>query len=269
MSRRRLIDRRQELELSQEDVAALIGVNVRMVRSYEQGTATPRQRRRTRLAEVYGWSPAKLTLVLHDEDEPAPLNGHAVPGWLGRLADIEQAAGSMAAWEPFAVHGLLQTEAYALAVERADAVTKSDDAIVRRVRSRLARQQALNRTDSLRLSVILDESVLHRVAGDRATMGEQLDHLAAVRPNVDLRVLPLAAGRFSAAFGAFALFWQPGMPAPWMAVTEDRAGPHYHDADHQPHAVQAHVDVFDHLAAHTLDPDSTIDLIRRMAKEYR
>jgi hypothetical protein len=204
-------------------------------------------------------------------DEPEPLNGHAVPGWLGRLAGIEQATSTLAAWEPVAVHGLLQTADYALAIESADAIPKGDDAIAHRVHSRLSRQAALDRSpDPLGLSVILDESVLHRIAGDHRVMADQLDHLAVVaeRPNVELRFLPLDAGRFSAAFGAFSLFTQPGATAPWLAVTEDRAGPHYHDADHHPQAVTAHVDVFDHLVAHSLDPSASLDLIRRTVKEY-
>jgi transcriptional regulator with XRE-family HTH domain len=268
--RQRLIERREQLGLSQAEVARRARCAEGTYRRYEAGTSTPRAGDRRPLAEALEWTPVQLAHAL--ADEPEPVNGHAAPGWLGRLAGIEQAASTLAAWEPVVVHGLLQTADYALAVESADAIPKGDDAIAHRVHSRLSRQAALDRSpDPLALQVILDESVLHRLAGDRQVMADQLDHLASMaeRPNVAVRVLPLDAGRFSAAFGMFSLFWLAGAVDPWLAVTEDRAGPHYHDADHHPQAVAAHVGVYDHLVAHSLDPTASMDLIRRVSKEFR
>ena len=64
----------------------------------------------------------------------------------------------------------------------------------RSVRVRLLRQQRLTREPALRLSVVMDESVLLRRVGDDEIMRVQLGHLvdAAELPNVDLRVLPLS-----------------------------------------------------------------------------
>lgn len=265
--RQRLVDRRDELGLSQEDVARAAGLTANSIRRYELGLSTPRGGDRRAYAEALEWTPTRLALAL--SGEPPPVNGHAVPGWLSHLASLEQGAAHLSAWEPLAVHGLLQTPDYALAVEQADATPKSEEAISRRVETRMARQAALHRNpDPLDLSVVLDESVLLRVAGSEAVMAEQLDHLVelSVCPNVDIRVLPLSAGRFSAAFGSFSLFVQAGAETPYMAVTEDRAGPHYLD---RPHELFAHTALFAHLSEVALDPGQTLDAIRRVAKEYR
>jgi Domain of unknown function (DUF5753) len=53
----------------------------------------------------------------------------------------------------------------------------------------MSRQRVLDAEIPLRLSVVLDESVLRRAAGGAEVMRDQLRHLvqAANRPNVDLR----------------------------------------------------------------------------------
>src|SRR5690606_14020342 len=120
--------------------------------------------------------------------------------------------------------------------------------------------------DPLQLSVILDESVLYRVAGDRSVMQGQLGHLliTGVRETIDVRVLPLDSGVFASAFGAFSVFNLPSSPEPYMACVEDRAGPHYLDRTHD---VAAHVALFQHLIDVSLSPAESTELIRTVLKE--
>ena len=65
--------------------------------------------------------------------------------------------------------------------------------IERLVRVRMQRQQVLDREAGLKLSVVLDESVLQRRVGNEQVMYEQLQRLArdADRPNLTLQILPL------------------------------------------------------------------------------
>jgi hypothetical protein len=239
-------------------------VAVASVAHWEQGRSTPLARHRRPLAEHLGVSLAELEALLDGDVSP---NGHQVPAWLGHLASLEQAAAQLWAFEATTIHGLCQTAGYATAVERADAVPKSDEAITRRVESRIARQAVLDRRpDPLELWVILDESTLQRVAGDSEVMGAQLDHLAdlAERPNVTLQVLPFAAGVF--AFGSFTLFTTEGTDAPYMACVEDRAGPHYLD---RPHELEAHTTLFRYLSGVALSPAETLDLIHAGKENLR
>lgn len=263
--RQRLVDRREELGLTQEDVARAAGLTANSIRRYELGLSTPRGGDRRAYAEALGWEPLQLAMAM--SDEPQPVNGHAVPGWLGHLASLEQAAGRVAAFEPVVVHGLLQTAAYACAIEAIGPDSVSGDAVARKVENRLARQAVLDH-NRFELAVVLDESVLRRQAGGRDVMAAQLDHLAEIsaHPAVDLRVLSLSSGVFSAAFGSFSLFAQPGASDPYMAVTEDRAGPHYLD---RPHELEAHSALFAHLSDAAWPPTASVDLIHAVSKEYR
>jgi hypothetical protein len=92
------------------------------------------------------------------------------------------------------VAGLLQTEAYARHIidsyDRIEPVPPSQ--VTRLVRVRMRRQQVLERA-GLKISVVLDESVLLRRIGSDLTMQEQLQRLAKEcdRPNLTLQVLPL------------------------------------------------------------------------------
>jgi transcriptional regulator with XRE-family HTH domain len=125
------------------------------------------------------------------------------------LIGMEAEARSALSWEPLIVPGLLQTGDYAREVtngylERIDPVPPSETR--RRVEARLARQRVLTRDNPLRLSVVLDQSVLHRRFGDRAVMSSQIKRLLELseRDNISVRILPLD-GRHPIGTGAFVL----------------------------------------------------------------
>ena len=67
------------------------------------------------------------------------------------------------------------------------------------------RQEILQGDDAPRLHAIIDESVLRREVGGKATMQGQLAHLAdaARRPNVTVQVVPFASGAIMSMEGGF------------------------------------------------------------------
>ena len=200
-----------------------LAAELRRIRGSRTGTQT---------ARALGWSPSKITryeqgrstLVL---DEVAKLlDFYGVTGserdqllslardasqrdWWEDYADalpeeslafigLEAEAASVSQWQVEVVPGLLQTEEYARTVQASyqsvvPIVTPS--MIERRVKVRMLRQAVLTRDPPLRLSVVIDESVLLRRIGGRAVMRAQLEHLtaAAELPSVELRVLPLSS----------------------------------------------------------------------------
>jgi Domain of unknown function (DUF5753)/Helix-turn-helix domain len=91
--------------------------------------------------------------------------------------------------------GLLQTEQYVRDIfTGCQVVSRTVPAIIeRRVEKRIIRQQVLTHDKPLDVTVVIDESVLHRQRGDRAVMRDQLRHLAkaAERPDATLRIPPL------------------------------------------------------------------------------
>ena len=255
---------RVQAGLSQEDVAEALQVAPCSYSDWERGAATPRPGRRPLLASILGVSDRELASVLDGEDLNDDLG---VPGWLGFLANFESMARAIRTFEMFNVPGLLQTEGYALAVERSvtdEPVTERD--IEQRVVSRLRRQSVLQREpEALELSVVLDESVLLRPAGDAAVMRKQIVHLLdmAQRPSIELRLLPLRAQAF-AAFGRFTLFFDSD-PTPTVASIVDRGGPHY--LFRLPD-LQAHDRLFNYLATKALTPAETTDKMTAICKEY-
>ncbi|MER7460814.1 helix-turn-helix transcriptional regulator [Micromonospora sp. NPDC126480] len=129
-----------------------------------------------------------------------------LPEWFEFYVGLEAEAATLRTYEAEAVPGLLQTEAYAREVFRR---TAGEEGIERKVAARLRRQEVLHRDDPVELSVVLNESVLHRPVGGRAVMADQLAHIAKVAqlPNVTVQVLPFSAGG------------HPAMGAPYVILT--------------------------------------------------
>jgi DNA-binding XRE family transcriptional regulator len=247
--RQRLVARREELGLSRERLGEAVGVHFKTVARWEQGVSVPYASQRPALAGALRWSMAQLALALADDDEDDEEqddgrgNGHAgattaggAPstngggrgtgvngerrrgrtGGVNLLAQMEESASELRTWEPIAVPGLLQIEAYACAVEAVGPEHVTPEEIARRVKQRLARQTVLER---LRFYALLDESVLLRETGGPAVMATQLDHLRdmAERPNVDIRVVPLDQRAHAGGRGGFKLVGA----GPSVVVTED------------------------------------------------
>jgi uncharacterized protein DUF5753/helix-turn-helix protein len=112
------------------------------------------------------------------------------------IAQNEAEAESIWVWEPQVIPGLLQVESYARALFQGWVTMFALPAgeVDRRVETRRLRQAVLTRVPPLRLTAVIDESVLHRRLGDAPTMYEQLKHVAAVSelPHIEIRIMPLS-----------------------------------------------------------------------------
>jgi hypothetical protein len=198
---------------------------------------------RVALAEALDRPLADVLRALDDHEDRPAINGHRVT--LTVLASLEQAATELRTWEPLAMPGLLQTEAYATAVERTAVVGPTEAEVARRVEFRLARQRAVLREHApLRLFALIDTSVMLRTTGGPGVMVAQLDHLRAMneRENVEVRVAPLD-GRVLAAPGAFRLLSGEAL-VPYIACTSDVTGVQYHESAG---IVAAYTELFHHL----------------------
>jgi hypothetical protein len=106
------------------------------------------------------------------------------------LVRLESDAHTIVAVEPLVVPDLVQTAEYASAVQRSHDVPPEQ--IKLRVQARMARQSVLAKDEAPKFSMILAETVLRRVVGDRSVMARQLRALLEIaeRPNVRLWVVP-------------------------------------------------------------------------------
>jgi transcriptional regulator with XRE-family HTH domain len=184
-----------------DTVAAALKWSPSKISRYERARTGLRPREVERLLDYYEITGPRRALLLALAEDAAQ------KGWWEEFADtlsedyqqfigLEHEATSMAIWHVDVVTGLLQTEAYAKHIissySRVEPIAPG--MIGRLVRVRMKRQQVLDR-EELQLSVVLDESVLHRRIGDDAVMYEQLRYLAQAcdRPNLTLQILPLDA----------------------------------------------------------------------------
>ncbi|MFF2101984.1 helix-turn-helix transcriptional regulator [Streptomyces sp. NPDC058202] len=125
-------------------------------------------------------------------------------GWWHAYGDIPQSvyialetdAASLHTYAPVLIPDLLQTPAYAHAVIGETIPELTAEQAATRLKVRLHRQHRIyDPAHPLRLSVVLDESVLHRVVGSPEIMREQLEHLTALgaESHITVQVLPAQA----------------------------------------------------------------------------
>jgi transcriptional regulator with XRE-family HTH domain len=123
--------------------------------------------------------------------------GDVIPEGFDVYIGLEEATSSFSWYESELIPGLLQTEAYARTLIKADNPGVDEEEIDRRVRLRMARQTLLTRvTARPQLQVVLNEAAVRRPVGGTEVMAEQLTRLmeASELPNVSLKIMPFSVG---------------------------------------------------------------------------
>lgn len=173
---------------------------------------------------------------------------------------LESQACQVRTLETTVVPGLLQTPDYARAVTRAALDGLPDEQVDALVEVRLARQDVLRASPPLRLSVILDEAVLHRPVGGSQVLAGQLKRLreAAQLPHVRLQVLPFAAGEHVGLIGSFVIFSFPNIADLDVVVLDHLTSSLYLERKED---LQAYTDAFNSLQEQALSPEESTDHI--------
>ncbi|MGX7672284.1 helix-turn-helix domain-containing protein [Plantactinospora sp. DSM 117369] len=198
--------------------------------------------------------------------------GDAIPEWFELYVGLESASSRLRFFYDAMVPGMLQTREYALAVYQHQQMISQEE-LDRAVEVRLQRQSLLNRRlpSPPRVELIIHEAALLRIVGSRETMAAQLRHLLRVdaRPNVSIRVLPLAIGlHHGAVAGTFVMLNFPAgnrnTPEPPVIYCESLTGALYLD---RPSELAAYETVWSGLTALALDEGQSIHMIEKIAAE--
>jgi len=184
------------------------------------------------LLDVYGGADAEtrdgLVALAARPREPGWWAGFGkiLPGTLQALLSLEAGMVAMCDFQCQLVPGLLQTADYTRALIDSIHPGRFDPAErERRIAVRMTRQQLLAKDDPPTLHFILDETILHRLIGDRIVMHDQLRKLAHAteRPSVAIRVLPRDIGGNPGLNGPFTILTLPD-PIPDIGYTEGPTG---------------------------------------------
>ncbi len=186
------------------------------------------------------------------------------PTWFAPIVPIEREATKIAAWDPSAVPGLLQTEPYARALVRARRPQDDEEAVEGTVRARIDRQAILARPKAPMLWHVLHEGVIRHVVGGPEVMGDQLDKLVKVAeaPGFVLQVLPYSAHDHAGVDGLLYLYERPGVAQ--VAYTECIGGGRLIEDAQE---VSDLVTVMGMLRAAALSPRDSVALMRTIRRD--
>ncbi len=193
---------------------------------------------------------------------------HLATGYLSYL-DLEAGASTLRFYHAAVIPGLLQTESYARAVNRASEPEPVEtEQFELEIEVRMRRQRAvLDRDDPPEIMVVLEQATLMRRLGDPAALHDELLQLQrlSARPNVSIRVLPFSAPVAAGIFGSFIIL-DFGDEAEAPAV--------YLEGFYNAQQVQSKqqqtlpfLRLFDRFQSVSLTEEESLDLIRRIAAE--
>jgi transcriptional regulator with XRE-family HTH domain len=238
--------------------------------------------KREELADRLPWSVWTITSVEQGRRKPPPgLGEHAdilfgLPGVMtglgkqaqddnthfGDLVDLQERAISIGLFDMRLVPGLLQTEAYARAVNQVPGRALPPNEIERLVQVRMRRQQIFERANPTRLHAVIDEAVLGRRIGNVQVMRDQFAKLTEPRSSVTVQVLPLSAGTHDSVGGPLTVMRLADEPD--LAYADGWARGRLIDTPAEVFRAQQ---AFEQLTALALPPDMSAEMIQAYAEE--
>lgn len=190
-----------------------------------------------------------------------------LPKWFSLYLGLEQGASEIYAWETQLIPGLLQTRAYATALNENGTAELSQEEIQARVDIRMSRQKILQGEEPIRFWGVIDETALRRDVGGPEVMKEQLTHLLEVsqHPKVTLQVLPQPSGAHTGMAGSFTILGFPAEADPGVIYIEHRTGSVYLE---QPSEIKEHQIAFEHLRVAALKPTPSQHRLQSILEDY-
>ncbi|TQM81389.1 hypothetical protein FHX81_3754 [Saccharothrix saharensis] len=177
-------------------------------------------------------------------------------------ADFEDEASALLHYQPLAIPGLLQTPEYARTLIEATGHTLTDGQVDALVASRMARQGLLSRSTPLKLSAIIEQSVLERPFHDQGAHRRQVRHLidTGERPNVTVRVVPTDAELHGGLSGPFVILKYDDDPS--LVLLENKVASLFIDVDDQIEVFEATWAALRRLA---YTEEETLDYLKDLA----
>ena len=263
---------RLDNDLTQEQVAKAMDWSLSKMNRIEKAKTSISINDLKVLLPLYGITDKKRTDELVDLARAArrpgwwsPYSEYAPPRLL-ELIDYESASAAISQFETMFVPGILQTDEYASAILQAFYDEKpTAERVAALVELRTKRRELVSSENAPKFSFILDESVIHRVVGSPAVAGRQFMHLVDVakQPNVTIQVVPFTAGLHPGMTNPFEVVQFADTPEENIVFLE---GPHDDSIVENVEEVQDQLESFGRIAALSLSPATSIDLLSQAAE---
>jgi transcriptional regulator with XRE-family HTH domain len=256
---------RNEKGLTVEQVAERLLCSPSKVSRMEtgHGIATPRDIRD--LCDLYGITDQaerdRMMQLSHESKQQGWWQGYDLD-YFATYVGLEAEAVGIKYYQSAIVPGLVQTPDYARAMHEVSVPKIASERIDQLIEVRLKRQQILSRDPAVRLEVVLDEAVLHRLVGGPMVMRGQLGRLVEVskQPNVTIQIIPYTAGAHPAMDSVFNIL-EFADPVPSVVYVEGLVGWIYVE---RPQDIDRYQQVFEHLRTVALSPQESIELLVRI-----
>jgi len=202
---------REKRGLSCAEVAKTLGVSASKISRIETGNSGLQVEDVSALLDFYQvptGKKQKLLGLLRRGDQKGWWERQAgLPHLWRTLIDFENKAVRIQNYEALVVPGLLQTSEYSAAMIRGTEPRLSNAELDNLVASRMARQTLLTRATAPRFLAVVHEVAMRMPVGEPGVMKRQLRHLLAIgeRPNIDVYVVPTAAGAHAGLRGPFVI----------------------------------------------------------------
>ncbi len=250
---------REAKGMRQEELAPLLECSPSHL-SYVELAHRPPKRRLAELADEALDTDGTMLLMWFQLRNAAILDGFP------EYARYEALAEQIRIFEIDIVPGLLQTRAYATAIEMGYARqgNGTEKLAEERIEFRLNRQKILERPSPPLVHVVLDESCLRRIVGGRDVMIEQLLHLEQLttRCNVVIQVAPFTLGENRPFTRPAHLLTMPNRKVLAYGEIEQRG---YIDRDTK--SVAALAKSYDRLAVEALGQAESLAFIRAVRRD--
>ena len=261
---------RQDRGMTVEQVAELLLCSPSKVSRMETGQRGATARDIRDLCEIYGVTDGeqvrRLVSLAREGKQQGWWQSHELD-YFATYVGLEEAATALWCYQSSIVFGLLQTVDYAQAMYKASLPAEfTPERADELIKVRLRRQQVLTRERPVRLMVLFDEAMLHRVVGGPEVMRAQIDHLVEVAnlPNVTLGVIPYAAGAHPAMESMFNIM-DFGEVASSVVYVEGLMGWLYLE---RPQEVERYRQIFEYLRGMALGKEDTIELLSETRMRY-
>lgn len=262
---------RAQSEVTQQQAASHLGCTQAKIGRFETAKRSPSVGDVSALLDFYGVDNAErepLINLARDARKRGWWHSYSdvLPEWYETYVGLEAEASSIHTYESEAIPGLLQTREYAYAITKSTLFRAHDAEIGRRVDLRIQRQERVTGDTPLELWAVVGEAALRRPVGGDGVLRRQLEHMLKLGQlaNVTLQVMPLDAGAHPAQAGPFVILRYSNHIDPDVVYLETHVGGLYLEREIE---LTNYATMMDHLRAHAVDPEGSIDFIHQRIGE--